>query len=112
MYSDFRNLYLLLTIEHFVYLQEFIVVKSNFLHRAMEFITFGTINKYLKSRTHFIGNSRQLCSHLKIDPILFMEFIPERLFLDEKDEMPKYDKQPMSVKDQRMNFTSHQLSKE
>ena len=82
------------------------------MHRAMDFLTFGTINKHLKSKTTFISNSKELCDFLKLNPHHFVNFMPERLYVDEKVNFPRISKEDMKLEYQRENILGHNMNKE
>lgn len=56
------------------------MVKPYLYHRAMDFMTFGALPKYIKSKQIFMNNNTQLCEYLKIAPENLVEIIPKYLY--------------------------------
>lgn len=56
MLWNFRETFGGLQFEQVGCLDEFIVVKPFFYHKAMDWMTFGVIPKFLKSKTRFLQN--------------------------------------------------------
>ena len=53
-----------LKLEQVAAIDEFIVVKPYFYHKAMDWMTYGTVAKFLKAKTRFIYSYEELCKHL------------------------------------------------
>ena len=63
---NFRETLAYLPIEYLTNLEEFIIVIPYFYHRAMDFMTFGSLAKFVKSKQVFLFSNAQLCEHLSI----------------------------------------------
>lgn len=53
-YGLFKQVFLQLTIDHFLHLREFILVRPTYYHRAQDYMSFCVLTNYLRNLTrHF-----------------------------------------------------------
>lgn len=100
-YSQFKEIFLQLPIDYFVKLNHFVMVKPSFFNKAQDFITFNVLPAYLKSRTHYVGNCRELCAFLKIKEQDLVDLVPEKIW---RSELKNMKPRKLDLRDQRINY--------
>ena len=78
-------MFLLLTLDHFNFLIDFIVIRPSFYHKAFDYLAYDTIPRYIQSKTSYKGSAAELCEMLGIDPQDFVDFVPTKI---SKQEFP------------------------
>lgn len=89
---NFREVFATLKLEHVALIEEFIVVKPYFYHKAMDWMTYGIVPKFLKSKTRFLYGYQELCKHLVVSTDALVDHVPPCLYEKELPEESKRSK--------------------
>ena len=105
-YGFFKQIFLQLTIDHFLQLREFILVRPTYYHRAQDYMSFCPFTNYLRNLTQHFYSCAEPCNYLKINHQDFVDIIPKQI---SEYEFPKLIPRKLSLEDQRINYQGHLL---
>lgn len=100
-YGLFKEIFLQLTIDHFLHLKEFILVRPTYYQRAQDYISFSVFPNYLRNLTKYVYSGEELCEYLEINSQDFVDIVPMEI---SNEEFPKLKPRKLTLVDQRINF--------
>jgi hypothetical protein len=95
-----------LDVKYIAALEEFIIVKPYFYHKAMDWMTFGVIQCFIKDRTKFVYSYTELCKKIDISFTDLANNVPPHLF---KKELPDLTSS-VDPGDYRLNIEGQEIS--